>query len=335
MVASDKLAEEVAINLAFGTPPGFSADAYLALHLSLTAVIGTIACILTVRFFKPSNVSLSTLWSLYYIVGLIFHACAWLSGDAQSYAFLGLTMVHVYVEMILCIKSLESKPELVNWWSRRASLYFLIAGFLSLLLWRPLYVFVLGSLLVLPVDILVLPAALAVMQRAKDKATWWLGLVWSLNCPIILLFFGMIVWGAKATNTHVALCATLLQVQYIVMGIMWISTFGRLDPSRVGMVASENEDCIELGILPTSKHGGGTVGEQRPLVASALSSSPATTSTSQGGMAAALRMTLIILTIEFGIAVLLPLLLGKIDLGMMLTNGCMYFKPGNIPIECA
>lgn len=323
-----------------------SPEVYLVWHLTLTFGIGVVACLLTTRFLNLSDVPLTVLWSFYYVIGFFFHLCSWLSGDAQTYAFIGLAGVHLFAEILVCIKSLEGKPTVVNWWARRFSVYYLVVSFVSLILWQPLNLFAIGSLLALPVDILVVPAAYSLMQRAtqaRDPSLWWLGLIWACNGPIVCGLFAQLTWNVKQANTHIAVGATMLQLQYLAMGVCWIRTFGRLEPSRVGKPTAEQEQCVELGLLPSSKHGDGITseGERRPLVASAANA------TQSMGMATALKITGLLVTLEFLVAIVAPIVLGKLDLKMIFVNACVSFAPGNVqalgnvgpnfllPIDCS
>ena len=324
------------INLRFGPPPGMSPQVYQVFHLGLTGCICMIASILAGRYLKLSQISLSLLWILYYVIGVVFHLCSWLMGDAQAYAFLGLTVLHVFVEGLLCIKVLERKPTIVNYWASIFSIYFCIVVFLGFLLWQPLNLFFLASFVALPVDVLVWPAARTLTQRnPQDQRIKLLSNVWALNCPIVLILFAMITWGAKTENNYAGLGALVLQLQYIALGLCWIQTFGRLDASRVGVASLENDDCEELGLLPTSRHGATTVAsETRPLVESKNSSAAAAAPTNEEGvgMKPALQLTLAIVGIEFALAVIVPLVLGKIDLSMMVMNVCQTFRPGNVQV---
>lgn len=314
------MADNPVINLSFGTPPGMTAEAFLYTHLTLSAFIGCVALYMTSTFLRLSNIPISFLWALYFVVGLVFHVCSLLSGDVQSYAFLGLTALHLFVELMLCIKVLVNKPEQVNYYAKTFSCYYLCVTFLCLLLWQPLNLFALGSFLALPADILVFPAAFAVMKRAKNSAVWYFGLVWSLNTPLVCVYFAIAVWGAKTTDSHTAAAHLLLQIQYIVMGLLLIVNFRSLDPNRIG-TETEADDCMELGLLSTSRHG--SAGERQSLLKSSPSPDP---------MKAAFRTTLLIMGVEVLASVVVPLLIGKIDLNMMLFNTCNVFKPGNVQV---
>ena len=303
---------QVIINMRFGPPPFMTPEQYQVVHLSLSACVGFIAFRFVGRHLRLSQIPLSLLWSLYYVVGLVFHTCSWLVGDAQSYAFLGLTLLHVFVEGLLCIKVLEGETTSVDWWAKHWGTFFCVNAFVGLALWQPLNVFFLASFLALPADILVWPAAMALAQRnSSSPATKRLAYVWACNAPIICFIFGQILWGAKAENNYVGASAIALQLQYVIMGFLWLHTFHTMKNDRVGVPSLEQDDCEGMGLLPSSR------------VEKASSKIG-------GGMKAALKFTMGAVCVEFVVAVVLPLMLGRVDLSMMLMNACQSYRPGNV-----
>lgn len=300
------------LNTRQGTLPGLSTETYLLTHLFLSSIIMCYAVILTNRVLRLSKTPLSLLWSLYFVIGTIFHICAWLSGDFLSYAFLGCGAIHVYLELLLVVKACESKPHLVDLWATRVSTYYLVVTIAAFFLWQPLNLIVFGSLLVLPADVITMPAGWGIMQRSKDLITWCFGAVWFINGPVICFIFIQVLWGAKTDDNHSAVGAMCLQLQYIIMGPMLIKIFTGMNQDRLGSPQLEQADCVEKGILPSPD----VSSEKEPLAPI--------------GMWNAIFWTTLLLVPVLIFGMFLPMALGRLDVQQLWDNACHAYLPGEL-----
>lgn len=301
------------LNTRQGTLPGLSPEVYLYTHLSLSLVIMCLGIVLSNHVLQLSKTPLSVLWSLYFVVGTIFHMCAWLSGDFISYAFLGCGAIHVYLELLLCVKAVESKPHLIDLWAGRLSTYYLIVTVVCLFLWQPFNLIMFGSLMVLPADVLTMPAGWGIMRRSKDWLTWCLGATWLINGPIICLIFIQVLWGAKEDDNHSAVGALLLQIQYVFMGPMLIQIFtGKINKDHLGSPQVEAAECVELGILPNPDYT-----DEKEVKAPI-------------GMWNALYWTTIVLLPVLVFGMMMPLVIGKLDFQQLWDNACHTYIPGEL-----
>lgn len=298
-----------------GTGDGpFDPVRFLVAKVVAVAIIGLIGIVLSKQALRLSLIPVSLLWILYYVVGMVFHLSNTLTAELTFFGFLGPGAMHVYIEVLLCVKSLSRGGEAADWWGRAWTIYFVVTTFLTLSLWEPTGLFVFGSLVVLPADVLTIPAALAVMARSPYRTTysWYLGLMWLINGPLVLFIFAQLTWMAKTPNNWVGVSFFALQIQYILMGLAIIAVFGRYSESGT---SHEEAFCIDQGILPTHDQETAIRRGQAVWLVS-------------GGMKWGLVVTTAILGATVVAAVVLPLAFGFLDWNMLWINACRSFMPG-------
>ena len=253
-----------------------------------------------------------------------------------------LGMLHVYVEGLLCFKTIVS-PSLANIWGKRYTMYFCGNAFIGLALWQPLNVFSLAITLILPVDTLTLSGAVAIMSRHPVCSRPWLfGLMWAFNCPIVACIFGLIVWNAHAPNNYTGATTLLLQLQYVAMGIFLIPLLG--NSNKVGNANSQPKEIMVRAAADSSED---PATNQNKLVPAPLGGvqwtpcepqtvtetpdpNPDSNSRCRLNWKHVLMLTVGLLGLETLLTLVLPLAMGKVLLLELFTNPCNSFLPGSV-----